>query len=136
MSLLLPSISALAAASYYRWVDDTGNTIMSDRPPPPGIEYKTISATMGTTHSAPAQSKDSEKSPDATRGEEFEAVPQVDVPIPKNPELCEQAKGNLDALQSARVRVKGENGEYRYIDEKEKAEQRKFAQDAIDAYCE
>ena len=45
-AVVLISLSGLAGAAggtYYRWVDASGTEVNSDRPPPAGIEYETVS---------------------------------------------------------------------------------------------
>ncbi len=57
--------------------------------------------------------------------------------IEKNPEYCQQARDNLQTLDThARIRIPNEQGEYRYIDEAEKEEQRKLATETIAIHCE
>ena len=36
------SLAAVAATNYYRWIDERGNTIHSDRPPPAGVDYEVV----------------------------------------------------------------------------------------------
>jgi hypothetical protein len=56
--------------------------------------------------------------------------------LEKNPEYCEQATRNLEALNTrARIRVPDGSGGYRYIGEEEKAEQRATAESIIAQHC-
>jgi hypothetical protein len=138
--LLLLSLSgspALAGGKYYRWVDETGTTVNSDRPPPAGVKYETISGTSGFMYpeadepEAPAP----EDKPVATQNPEV-AKSQTRPMLEKNPEYCAQAKKNLEVLNTkARVRVPDGNGNYRYIGEEEKEEQRATAESIVAQHC-
>ncbi len=41
--LIISSFSANAGRNYYRWMDERGNPVHSDRPPPKGIDYEVVS---------------------------------------------------------------------------------------------
>ncbi len=71
-------------------------------------------------------------------GNEFEQVDtRKETVIEKNPEYCQRARDNLNTLsKNGRIRLRNDQGEYRYIDEEEKEMQRQNAADAIDAYCD
>lgn len=122
---------------YYRWINDRGFPMLSDRPPPKGIDYEVVST--GSSFKRPVDAEEGavpaevEPSP----GNEF-AKEEVKKPaIEKNPEFCARAKENLNTLNtSARIRMRNDAGELAYIDEGERNEQKKQAQDNIKAYCE
>jgi hypothetical protein len=135
--LSLAGFPTYAGGKYYRWVDETGTTVNSDRPPPAGIKYETISGTTNfmypeaTAEDPPAQ----EDKPVSAEKPEV-AKSQTRPMLEKNPEYCAQAKKNLEALDTkARIRVPDGNGNYRYIDEDEKAEQRTTAEAIIAQHC-
>jgi len=75
---------------------------------------------------------------DTSKEDEFDGFEKSKTEAPaKNPELCKGAKSNLDTLESkARVRIKGDDGEYRYLTMEEKETQKKTARDLITSYCE
>lgn len=138
LALIMASIGmagqVTAGQSVYRWIDQQGNTVVSDRPPPVGVEYEMVNLQGNMMNQvdnpipAPAPGIASDDEPD-------EQAPQPG--IPKNPQYCSQAKQNLSNLNTfARIRIQGADGEYRYLTEEEKEDQRRQAQDAIDAYCE
>jgi hypothetical protein len=55
----------------------------------------------------------------------------------KNPELCQRARTNLEALtSSAKVRVRNEQGEVRFLSAEEMEVQRQTAEAQISVYCE
>ena len=139
-SLLLGS-HALAEKGYYKWMDSSGNPQHSDRPPPTGVEYEFISTDTGMSRRISAgQSRtretggmDGPASPDAATRTPSVAGDQV--VVEKNPALCDQARANLDTLQSsARVRIRDDEG-IRYLSEEEKDVQRRKARDLIAVHC-
>ncbi len=138
--LVLISLSgfpAHAGGKYYRWVDETGTTVNSDRPPPAGVKYETISGTSSFMYqeAAEPEAPAPEEKPAATQNPEV-AKSQTRPMLEKNPEYCAQAKKNLEALDTkARIRVPDGNGSFRYIDEDEKAEQRTTAEAIIAQHC-
>ena len=135
--LSLSGFPALAGGKYYRWVDETGTTVNSDRPPPAGVKYETISGTSSFMYpeAAEREAPAPDEKPVATQNPEV-AKSQTRPMLEKNPEYCAQAKKNLEALDTkARIRVPDGNGSYRYIDEDEKAEQRATAEAIIAQHC-
>jgi hypothetical protein len=143
-AVVLISLSGLAGAAggtYYRWVDASGTEVNSDRPPPAGIEYETVSTTTnllqpGKTQEAPATGE----APSTLPAEEKSAAAPASSTgsiIKKNPEYCEAARKNLETLSThARIRLSDADGNIRYIDEKEKAEQRATAEAIIAQHCD
>ncbi len=137
----LPVSLALAEKGYYKWNDARGNPHHSDRPPPAGVEYEFISTETGLTRRVSA-----EESRAAARntGAASMPPPAVDAPnaaeeqaqIEKNPELCDQARANLDTLNSkARVRIRDQDGTIRYLTPEEKEAQRQKARDLMAVHC-
>lgn len=129
---------ALADAAY-RWVGPDGVTVLSDKPPPAGVPHETIKSRSRPYEEADpieAGQPANDDISDPTSEEQLEYLPRVESPPEKDPRLCQQAKDNLATLQLARVRVPDANGEYRYLDEQEKARQRQNAQELIATYCE
>jgi hypothetical protein len=123
---------------YYRWTDQYGNVQHSDRPPPAGTKYDFILVNTGhgsQPATPPAAEPASEPLPAPA------ATPAANAPeqltVEKNPAFCEQARSNLETLNTrARIRLKGEDGEYRYLTPEEKQEQRQRAIDMIAIHCE
>jgi len=136
--LIISSLSANAGRDYYRWVDERGNPVHSDRPPPKGVNYEVVSTGSSLTRQVDAQEGAVPAETEPRVGNEFERVDteQVQV-VEKNPEYCKRAQENLATLTTAaRIRVRNDQGEYRYIDEEEKEIQRQRAQDSIAIHCE
>lgn len=150
MAYIGPLVLALAAGlagarteaqdSYYRWTDERGNPVLSDRPPPSGTPYEVVSSgstlkriVEPTEGAVPAEVK-------PRVGNDFKQVDTARAAeqVEKNPELCEIAQKNLYTLtESPRVRVRdGESGEYRFLTQEEREAETAKAESAIDAYCE
>ena len=129
---------ANAANGYYKWMDERGNPHHSDRPPPSGVEYEFISTDTGMRRRIGASSSAGGSSAPSmpTSAPETTTVAERQTQIKKIPEYCDQAKANLDTLNStARVRIRGPNGEIKYLNEEEKADQRVKARDLMAIHC-
>jgi hypothetical protein len=137
-TLAFTSLPANAGETYYRWTDDRGNPVHSDRPPPKGVDYEVVSTGSTLIRSVEAEqgAVPAEISPRV--GNDFEQVDtRQETEIEKNPEYCQRARDNLATLsKNGRIRLRNDQGEHRYINEEEKEIQRKNAADAVDAYCE
>lgn len=141
LCLTLAAPLAEAAETYYRWRDDQGKLVVSDRPPvDKATEYEVVS--QGSTFvrrvgagegAVPAEVK-------PRPGNEFDQVnvrnEQLEA-IVKNPESCARATDNLDTLNtSARIRIRDtDTGELRFLSEDEKEVQRQKARDIIRVHC-
>ena len=129
---------ALAGNTYYRWTDPDGNPVHSDRPPPTGTNYEVVST--GTSQVRKVSSSEGAVAPvsDTSKKDDFDGFEEAKAEAPaKNAEFCKSAKENLDTLESkARIRLKDDNGEYRYLTAEEKETQKKTARDLIKSHCE
>lgn len=130
---------ASAGGTYYRWTDENGTPVNSDRPPPTGIEYEMVST--GTNNMVTGGMQEDEglapAKPGSGRSPTQEAVTEQRIVVAKNPEACEAARKNLDALNThARIRIPDGQGSFRYLNEEEKAAQRVEAEASISANCE
>ncbi len=144
--LACASLTASAATNHYRWIDERGDTVMSDRPPAAGIEYEVIS--VGSNLVQPVDDEEAEDAEQAepaseqsnpTTGASSEPTyVKTKIKEPeKDPALCEQAKQNLDILKtSPRIRMRREDGEVAYMSDEDKAEQSKRAENIIAIHCE
>ncbi len=133
----LCSFSVSAGKNHYRWFDDRGNPVHSDRPPPKGIDYEVIST--GSSLSRPVEAEEgavpAEIKPRV--GNEFEQVDKAPPEVEKNPEYCQRARDNLYSLDNApRIRIRNEQGEYRYLSDEERKVERQRAVNAIETHCE
>jgi hypothetical protein len=132
-------IEAAASDTFYRWQDERGNQVNSDRPPPAGTPYEVISTESSmvrrvNTADAPAGAG---ADPGDGASPSQTVVHRGQSQVVKNPEFCAQAKENLATLEVApRVRLRGEDGEYRYLTDEEREEQKKNARDTIAVHCD
>jgi hypothetical protein len=136
--LTISSLSANAGRDYYRWMDERGNPVHSDRPPPKGVDYEVVSTGSSLTRQVGAEEGAVPAETEPSVGNEFERVNAEQTQlVKKNPEYCQRARENLATLNTAaRIRVRNDQGEFRYLDEEEKEFRRKESQDAIDVHCE
>ena len=138
---LLLAVSSLPASSetYYRWVNERGYPVHSDRPPPAGTEYEVVST--GTKLMRKVQAEEGAVPPEVEPrvGNEFDPVntAQPKTVLKKNPEYCKRAQENLQTLENfARVRVRDDQGEFRYLSDEERKAQMEEAKAQISTHCE
>jgi hypothetical protein len=139
LAIALGSISLSASADkvYYRWKDDRGNPVHSDRPPPAGIDYEVVSTGSNLKRDVSATEGAVPPEIEPRVGNEFEQTRTGLPTVEKNPEFCRRAQQNLESLDTApRIRVRDDQGEYRYLSDEERAAERKKALDAIRVHCE
>jgi len=126
----------VGAANLYRWKNSEGSLVISDRPPPQGVEFETITTDSSVVRRVEGESP---PSPVVPAGKQTEAAPAAE-PEPvrsvykKNPEYCERARKNLEILERPRIRIV-ENGEARFLSEEEREEQRAQAMESIAQNC-
>ena len=148
---------AHGADKYYRWKDERGRMVVSDRPPIGGaVDYEVVS--MGSTklvrqappgEAAPAAQREAAPAaqreaapgarPDPAVNPQGGDAPQETMEvITRDPEICAQAQTNLKTLNtSARIRMRDrDTGEPRFISEEEREIQRQKAQDTINVHCD
>lgn len=136
----MPESAVSAEIGYYKWTDKKGYPHHSDRPPAPGIEYEFIGTESGLRRHVTAEESRDEGRPSApgTRNPteaEQRAIERA-VAVVKDPALCDQAKANIDTLNSkARVRIRDADGGIRYLDEEERDVQRRKARDLMVVHC-
>jgi Domain of unknown function (DUF4124) len=137
--LALCSLQVMADAKLYRWKDSEGNTVMSDRPPPTGVDFEAIatdSSVVRRVDGEPPPKKITSTSPPKKKATQS-PQPTVKTVYKKNPEYCESARRNLTVIdQSARVRMKDENGEYYYISDEQRHSEREKNLEAIKMHCD
>lgn len=131
------NLSAASGNDYYRWVDDRGNPVHSDRPPPMGTPYEVVSTGSKLVRQVDASEGAVPATTEPTVGNEFEQVNKNKTPIKKNPEQCKRARDNLETLNTkVRIQIRNDQGEIRPLSDEEKEEQRKQATDAISVHCD
>ena len=136
----MPGSALSAETGYYKWTDKEGNPHHSDRPPPPGVEFTFVGTKSGLRrHVTAEQSREAARpATPATRSPtnaEQQAGNQT-AAVEKDPALCDQAKANIDTLDSsARVRIRDADGGIRYLTEEEKDLQRHKANKLAAVHC-
>ncbi len=144
LSLLLALAAGIAAPgagaadTYYRWKDERGKLVVSDRPPTdPDIEYEVVSQRSSLVRRV--RSGEGAVPPEVVPrpGNRFEQVESGEPAVEKNPEACARARTNLETLNtSARIRIRDpDTGEMRYLTEEEKVTQRERAEETIRVHC-
>ena len=136
------SFDSGADDSFYRWKDERGRLVVSDRPPTdPTIEYEVVSQSTSMARRVMPGEGAVPPEVEPRPGNEFEQVDlsrqELEV-VKKNPESCARATANLETLNtSARIRIRDpDTGELRFISEEEKDLQRQKALETIRVHCE
>ena len=129
--------STASGETYYRWNNERGHPVHSDRPPPKGTEYEVVSTDTSLIRSVEADAGAVPKKVKSTPSNEFEPVETNTYKVEKNPEYCARGRENLATVDTVpRIRMRGDDGEMRIITPEERAEQRQQALDNIATHCE
>ena len=139
---LTPALVA-TAGDMYRWSDDNGNPVISDRPPPLGVPYTVIDADRYGAKAnvvaapPPPNNEQAPREPSSPVGDRQSAgAVGTRIEIEKHPELCDQAKDAIFQLETfARVRVTDDDGTVRFMTDEERAEQLARAREVANANC-
>lgn len=129
--VLIIALSNTAQAGkqgYWTWTDEKGNPKYSDRPPE-GVDAVFVEKNTTSSPTSSAYDSGSQAADQASNPDKMEVFPA------KDPSICEQAKANLSALKSARVRITEADGTQHYLTDEEKKEQRDRAQRLVDMNC-
>lgn len=131
------SLQAVANDNLYRWTDEEGNQFNSDRPPPAGVEYEVISTRSSMVRKLDGD-PEAESANVETSDQDAEPVHTASrTTVEKNPELCARARDNLAQLDTrARIRLRNDEGEVRFLTEDEREHERDKAIGAIESYCD
>jgi len=133
--LLAGTLIAVSAGAdiYYKWDKDGITQYTKEKPRDvPSEEIRTAGSKAPGASSSDAEATASTAAPSAGSTKGSEPAPAVK----KNAETCKHAKTNLETLQStAIVRMKDEYGKEVVMDDKQRDEQIKRAQEAIKTNC-
>jgi len=129
---------SIADSNQYRWLDDRGNPVYSDRAPPKGVDYEIVSAGSSLKRVVAAEEGAVPAEIEPRVGNEFNQVDSAAAArSKKNPELCQRARKNLEALtDSAQVKIRNDQGEVRFLSPEEMEVERQTARAQISVYCE
>ena len=143
--LLLLQGQPAGASPTYRWVDDNGNPVLSDRPPKAGIPYTEVGVDTGfRRYPKPVATETAEAGDQAPAGSASVSTLASSTGAGANPtevveaqpDLCEQAKDNIFKLETfPRMRVRDDDGEVRFMSDEERATQLATAYKVRDANC-
>ncbi len=149
VTLLAVSSSAMAACNGgYRWSENKdGKTVTHyTQQPPEGRPSECVQISTGTRSQVnPGEASEeaaatpgAKPTADGQNAAKPENKPKGIQGVPdKDPEKCKQAQDTKSVLDShARIREKGDDGEYRYLTPDEIAEQKKLAEESTSVYCE
>jgi hypothetical protein len=129
--------SAHAGSTYYRWQDDRGNPVHSDRPPPGGVPYEVITTGSSLVRQVDAGEGAVPATTEPTVSNDFEPVNTSRNPVKKSPEQCQRARENLQTLNTkSRIQIRNDQGELRPLSEEDKEIQRQQALDVIAVHCD
>ena len=135
--LLFAALAANAGQNVYRWTDAKGNQVNSDRPPPQGVKYEVISTNSSMVRPVDADEGAVPRTVKPSASNDFEPVDTSAPKIEKNPEFCKRAQDNLATLNSkARIKMRDDQGEIRYLSEEDKETERTKALETIKLNCE
>lgn len=141
--LLAISLTASVQASeVYKWVDEEGITHYEEHAPT-DKDYSTVK-TYGEVPSGGEAAKQrleqqrADKKTAEEKGQDYLAQQKIaDEQAKVRAENCKGAQNNLKTIQqNARVRILGEDGEFRYLSEEERQAQIDQAKEMISANCE
>ena len=129
--------SAHAGSTYYRWQDDRGNPVHSDRPPPSGTSYEVITTGSSLVRQVDAEEGAVPATTEPTVSNDFEPVNTNKAAVKKSAEQCQRARENLATLNTkVRIQVRNDQGELRPLSEEDKEIQRQQAIDVIAVHCD
>ena len=135
--LALTGLTAHAESTYYRWQDDRGNPVHSDRPPPTGTAYEVITSGSSLVRKVDADEGAVPATTEPTVSNDFQPVDANKKTVKKNAEQCKRARENLQTLNTkVRIQIRNDQGELRPLSEEEKENQRKQATDTIAVHCD
>ena len=133
-----------SASTTYRWADENGNPVLSDRPPEAGVPYTEVGVDTGIRrYPKPVAPKVATPKDAATGGTSApmagtsdQITSDVTIVAEADPDLCERARDNIFKLETfPRMRVRDDSGEVRFMSDEERAEQLATAYEVRDANC-
>lgn len=128
-SLLAYSSAFAAAEKVYKWTDAKGQTHYSQHPP---LNTETEVIKPPTGHSDPVN-----YSATSTPKSPAEAKVEAKNAPPKDKVRCDAARKNAETLKTyAHIRMKGDDGEYRFLTPEEQQQKLDEANKAIEESCE
>jgi hypothetical protein len=131
--MLAANLTLAAPEKVYKWADEKGLIHYSERPPL-GTDTEVLKPEVGhsepVNYGSPSDNKSKE-------GKKVDKQPNGDKGALKDPERCDSARKNLETLKTyARIKIKGDDGEYRFLTPDEQQQKNDEASKAIEESCE
>ena len=134
------------ANTTYRWMDQNGNPVLSDRPPEAAVPYTEVEVGGGSRryprptgiNDPDVNESDAASASSTALSSPSAASPPTHIEIMSpQPDLCDQAQDNIFKLETfPRMRVQEEKGEVRFMTDEERSVQLATAFRVRDANCD
>jgi len=134
------------ANTTYRWMDQNGNPVLSDRPPGADVPYTEVEVgggfrrypkPTGINEPDVTQSDATGASLTASTSTSAASPPILIEVVSPQPDLCDQAQDNIFKLETfPRIRVQDEKGAVRFMTDEERSAQLATAFHVRDANCD
>jgi len=136
----------ISADTTYRWVDQNGNPVLSDRPPEAGVPYTEVGVDGGfRRYPKPTDINE----PDVSESDATGVTPtalssssktssntRIEIASPQ-PDLCDQAQDNIFKLETfPRMRMQDDTGEVRFMTVEERSAQLATTYRVREANCD
>ncbi len=139
---LIAGSASPVLAKTYRWVDEQGNTVYSQNPPPTG-DYSEIKLRKDTPQEEQAAAGDNLKRMQQQlgkvregRGEEAKQQKEKEAADAARKRGCENARHNLTLLNNPRIgSLRDEEGNYESLDEERRDTLIKEAEKQVEEFC-
>jgi len=132
------SLESGAGDTQYRWENEQGEAVYSDRPPPAGIEYQTTDTHPGLNYVEPDEPVAESPGEESTGNPEGDSDDSAeDGGSEKDAALCEKARMNLIALKHrGSLTVRNETGQARALSPEDLEFAMENARQQIERYCD
>jgi hypothetical protein len=134
--LLASSYAFTASGKVYKWTDEKGLIHYSERPPL-GTQTEIVKPEIGRSEPVNYGAPSDEKAEKAKEGTKLEKKVDDEKSALKDPARCDSARKNLNVLKTyARIKLKGDDGEYRFLTPDEQKQKADEATKIIEESCE
>ena len=132
-------VSATVHAGTYKWIDEDGNVVYSQRPPPSGqyesIQVRPAPRSSSSAKSASESSREFLENATTQRKNDAKLKAELEKTLEKRKKNCTTAKKQLEFYTVYR-RKKDKTGEYVRIPDNEREAGLKEAKQAIKDFCD
>jgi len=128
---LLFCTQSIAAGKVYKWTDEK-DQVHYGQQPPTNTPKEVIKIKTETAHSDPSPSQ---LAPESKPAAAEPVAEKKDDPL-KDPARCEAARKNVETLKTySHIRIKGDDGQYRYLTPDEQKQKLDEASLAVTQSC-